>query len=142
MIKQNRFSNHGSLMAEAALIIPILLGIAIFIIELGNIFNLTNHLNQAARSAARYAAVTTSYTQQDLIDKSGASELFSDITKFSLTASPLAGSAKSVGTTISITTQYTYTPVANPFGFFGSSNSWAPVLTGSSSVRSEVSYAP
>ena len=137
-----RNNTKGIAIAEAALIIPILVGIVFLMIEFGNVYYLINNLNQAARSAARYASLTPSYTQQDLTNNSGASSLFSDVSNFSLTISPSVGSAKSVGTSIIVTTQYAYTPLLNPFGFLSSNTTWSPILKGSSTIRSEVAYAP
>ena len=126
-------------MSEAAIVLPILVGITFFIIEFGNVLYLSNTLNQIARSTARYASVTSSYTQQDLINASGANSLLQDVSKLTLTAIPSPGSSKTVGSTITINVQYNYTPLLNPFGLFNSSYSWAPVLMSSSIARSEVS---
>lgn len=132
-------SYKGSVMAEAALAIPLLLGVAFVIIEFGNVLYLTNTLNQISRSAARYASVTQSYTQQGLIDASKASSLLPDVSKLTLNVTPAPGAAKSIGTTITITTQYSYTPLINPFGFFNSNTQWAPQIKGISVARAEVS---
>ena len=131
----------GSVMVEAAILIPIFVGITFFIIEFGNILYLTNTLNQIARTGARYASVTSSYTQQGIVDASGASSLLPDISKFSLTITPPPGIQKSVGTTITVQVQYNYIPIINPFGFFYSNQTWVPVVRSSSVARSEVSGA-
>lgn len=126
-------------MAEAALMIPILLGVTFFIIEFGNVLYLSNTLNQIARSAARYASVTSSYTNQGLVDVSGAKKLLPDISKFTLTVDPASGTSRTVGTTITVDVQYNYVPILNPFGLFNSNHSWAPKVKSSSVARSEVS---
>lgn len=131
----------GSVMAEAAILIPILLGVTFFIIEFGNVLYLTNTLNQISRTAARYASVTPSYTQQGIIDASGASSLVPDISKFTLTVTPAPGVQRSVGATITVEVQYDYIPIINPFGFFNINQDWVPVVRSSSVARSEVSNA-
>lgn len=131
----------GSVMAEAAILIPILLGVTFFIIEFGNVLYLTNTLNQISRTAARYASVTPSYTQQGIIDASGASSLVPDISKFTLTVTPAPGVQRSVGSTITVEVQYGYIPIINPFGFFNINQDWVPVVRSSSVARSEVSNA-
>lgn len=144
MISKTHFLKRtykGSVMVEAALFIPIFLGITFFMIEFGNILYLTNTLNQISRTAARYASVTSSYTQQQLIDSSGASLLLPDITKFTLTITPVLGAPKSVGSTINVEVQYSYIPIINPFGFFNVNQTWVPVVRSSSIARSEVSGA-
>lgn len=134
-------SNKGSVLAEAAIIIPLILGLLFFIIEFGNVFFLTNTLNQISRTTARYASVTSSYTMQDLINQSRAGSLLPDISRFNLTIDPAVTSVKNVGTTITINVQYNYLPIINPFGFFNSNQNWQPVLRASSVARSEVSNA-
>ena len=141
---RNFFLNHstrGSIMGEAALIIPILLGVTFFIIEFGNVLYLSNSLNQISRTAARYASVTPAYTQQGAINASGAMTLVSDINKLTLTITPAPGTARSVGETITVSVQYNYTPIINPFGLFNSNQSWAPIVKSSSTARSEVANA-
>ena len=128
----------GSIMAEAAFAIPILLGIVFFVIEFGTVMYIANSLTQIARSAARYASVTTSYTNQDLINATNAKSLLPDVSKLTLSITPAIGGQKSIGTTISVTAQYNYTPIINPFGLFKSSQIWAPVLTKTSVTRAEV----
>ena len=131
--------NKGSVLVEAAFTIPILLGIMFLIIEFGNVLYLINSLNQISRSAARYASVTTTYSNQDLITASGANNLLPDPSKLTLTITPTAGSKKSVGTTITVSVSYSYTPIINPFKFFKASDSWAPTISSSAVARSEVS---
>ena len=136
----NKYRNSsGSIIVEAALIIPILLGITFFIIEFGNILYISNSLNQIARSVARIASVTSSYTNQQLITESGATSLLKDISKFSLTISPASGMSRAVGAQISVTAQYNYTPIINPFKLLNSNQSWSPVLRSIAISRSEVS---
>ena len=137
--KYYKRSCSGGVMAEAALIIPILLGVIFFIIEFGNVMYLGNVVTQIARTAARYASVTVSFTNQDLINASNASKLLPDVSKLTLTIIPAPGAQRSVGTTITVTAQYNYTPVINPFKPFNSSQPWAPVLNKTSVTRSEVS---
>ena len=128
-------------MAEAALMIPLLLGITFVIIEFGCVLYLSNTLNQIARTISRYASVTSSYTQQELVDASGASSLLPDLSKLTLNITPSPGAAKQVGSTITVTVKYNYTPIINPFGLFNSNQPWAPVIMSASVTRSEVSYA-
>ena len=138
--EKNKSLRHakGSVMAEAALTIPILVGISFVIIEFGNVLYLSNSINQIGRSAARYASVTLSYTQQDLINASGASSIIKDVSKLTLTISPTIGTTRSVGTTITVTAQYSYTPILNPFALLNSSNSWAPTVKSVAVARCEV----
>ena len=131
--------SNGNILVEAALVIPLLVGITFFVVEFGNVFYLMNGLSQVARNAARFASVTPAYTQQDLINASGANSMLPDIKKFSLTIIPSAGSQRFVGAAITVTVQYNYTPYINPFGLFNIDKPWAPVLRSSSVVRSEVS---
>ena len=128
-------------MVEAAIFIPILIGITFFMIEFGNVLYLTNTLNQVSRATARYASVTPSYTQQQLVDSSGASSLVPDISKFTLAITPAPGVQKSVGSTITVEVEYSYTPIINPFGFFNINQTWAPKVKSSSIARAEVSGA-
>lgn len=143
MITKNKTSRpqKGSIMTEAALLIPILLGVAFFIIEFGNVLYLSNSLNQIARTTARYASVTPTYTQQNLIDVSGAMTLLPDVSKLTLTINPAIGAPKAVGATITVTVNYAYTPIINPFGLLGSGSSWAPTIMSASVSRAEVSNA-
>ena len=129
-------------MAEAAIIIPLLVGVSFFIIEFGNVLYLTNTLNQISRTAVRYASVTPVYSQQDLVNVSGAMSLLPDVSKLTLTISPTPGSQKSVGAQITVNVQYAYTPILNPFGFFNSNNTWAPIIMSASVGRAEVGYVP
>ena len=131
--------SKGSIMAEAALMIPILLGVTFFIVEFGNVLYLSNTLNQISRSMARYASVTPSYTQQELIDASGAESLLPDINNLTLTINPQAGAPRSVGATITVNVEYNYIPIINPFGLLNSNNPWTPRVRSSSVARSEVS---
>ena len=134
-------SCKGSVMAEAALIIPMLVGVTFFIIEFGNVLYLANSLNQISRTAARYASVTPTYTQQDLINVSGAMTLLPDVSKLTLTINPAPGAAKTVGATLTVTVQYAYTPIINPFGLLMSGQAWAPTIMSASVSRAEVSSA-
>lgn len=127
-------------MVESAILIPILLGVTFFVIEFGNVLYLTNTLNQISRTTARYASVTPVYTQQELIDVSGANQLLPDVSKFILTITPAPGAQKDVGSTITVQVQYNYTPIINPFGLLNSNQTWAPVVRSSSIARSEVSH--
>ena len=132
-------SKNGSVMVEAALVIPLLVGVTFFIIEFGNVLYISNSLSQVARTAARYASVTPAYTQQGAYDASGASSLLKNAsTKLTLTITPSPGTAKVVGTKITVSVKYSYTPLINPFGLLGSNKKWAPVLNSASVSRSEV----
>ena len=140
MLSINKFRSHnGSVIVEAAFMIPILVGITFFIVEFGNVLYLTNSLNQISRTAARIASVTPSYTNQLLIDGSGASSLLRDLSKFTLIINPPSGTSRSVGAQISVTAQYNYTPIINPFGLLSSNQAWQPILMSVSVARSEVS---
>ena len=137
-LKKN-YSEDGAVMAEAALVLPLLVGILFFIIEFGLVMYLSNSLNQIARTAARYASITTSYTQTNIETASGASAMLPDSMSFSLSITPAPGSAKSVGDAITVTVQYTYTPIINPYGLFNSNLSWAPIIKSYAISRAEVS---
>ena len=141
--KKNKFPRytHGSIISEAALVIPILIGVSFVIIEFGNVLYLYNSLSQIARTAARYAAVTSSYTQESLISASGASSVLSDVSKLTLNITPAPGEVRNIGDIITVNLQYNYTPVINPFRLFNSNQSWAPVIKSSSVARSEVPNA-
>lgn len=138
MIRNFKRSYKGSVLSEAAIVVPILVGVTFFITEFGTVLYLSNTLNQIARSAARYASVTPAYTQQGVVNATSASTLLPDVSKLTLTITPSPGTPRSVGTTITVSVQYNYTPVINPFGLFNSSYSWAPVIMSSSVARSEV----
>ena len=122
-------------MAEAALVIPFLVGITFFVVEFGNVFYILNGLSQTARNAARFASVTPSFTQQQLVEASGASSLLPEVSKMTLTIRPNIGAQRSVGSAITVNVQYNYTPLVNPFGLFNVSSPWAPVLRTTSVVR-------
>ncbi len=128
-------SEKGAVIAEAALVLPLLLAVLFFIIEFGIVLYLSNSLNQIARTAARYASVTTSYTNQDLVNYTMASSILPNVNNLSLTSSP---SSRMVGDAITITVNYTYTPILNPFGLLYSSNSWSPTVRSVSVARAEV----
>lgn len=136
-----RSPSSGTILVETALVIPILIGITFFIIEFGSVLYLSNSLNQIARAAARYAAVTPTYTISELIDVSGARSSLPDISKLTLNITPAPGATRSVGATITVNVEYSYTPIINPFGLFNSNTLWAPRVRSSSSIRSEVSNA-
>ena len=142
-VEKKRFkrSLKGSIIAEAAISIPILLAITFFITEFGTVLYLSNTLNQIARSAARYASVTSSYTTSDLVNASGATSLLPDISKLTLSVNPAPGTAGPIGAAITVDVQYNYTPIINPFGLLNSMQSWAPSITSSAVIRSEVSHA-
>lgn len=135
-------SPRGSVMTEAAFVIVLLIGITFFMIEFGNVLHLTNTLSQISRSAVRYASVTPFYTQEDLVNASGANILLQDVSKLTLTINPNLGAEKEVGTQITVNVQYTYTPILNPFSFFNSNQSWAPLIMSASVARAEVAYVP
>jgi Flp pilus assembly protein TadG len=56
-IHQRLRSEHGTAMVEMALIIPILLFLALGIVDFGRAMNYWNDVNQLAADGARYAAV-------------------------------------------------------------------------------------
>lgn len=134
--------NTGSVLAEAALVIPLLVGITFFIIEFGNVLHLNNSTNQIARTAARFASVTPSYTNQQLIDASRAQDILPNVSRLTLTVTPAGGAQRNVGATITVTAQYNYTPIINPFRLLESNQVWAPVIRSTAVARSEVSNVP
>ena len=132
-------TEKGAVTAEAALVFPLLLAILLFIIEFGIVLYLSNSMNQIARTAARYASVTANYTQNGTLTASGASSIVPDITKLTLTITPTPGSMVSVGASVTVTAQYNYTPIVNPFGLIPQSMvSWAPLVRSTSVARAEV----
>ena len=132
-------TDKGAVTAEAALVLPLLVAVLLFIIEFGIVLYLSNSMNQIARTAARYASVTANYTQSATLTASGASAIVPDITKLTLTISPTPGSMVTVGTSITVTAQYNYTPVVNPFALLPQSTvNWAPVVKSTSVARAEV----
>lgn len=143
MFKKFYFSRsiRGAVMAEAALVIPLLIGITYVITEFGNVFYISNSLNQVARTMARYAAVTQNYTNAGLLSSAGASSVL-DTTKIAITITPAAGASRSIGDTITVSLTYSYTPIVNPFRLFNSNNSWAPSIMTSAISRSEVKQYP
>lgn len=131
--------NKGAVMAEFALAVPILIGILFFVIEFGNILYLSNSLNQIARSAARYAAVNTSYTSATLKTAANSSSILPIPASLTLSFSP--SSSVMVGDAITITASYSYTPMVNLyrfFSFFTSSATWTPTLSSVAVSRAEV----
>lgn len=140
-MKKFERSKRGTVMAEAAIILPLFLAILFFVIEYGMVLYLSNSMNQISRSAARFASVTVSYTDQDLIDATMASAIVPDISKLTLTISPSSSSSRSVGTTITVTAQYNYIPIINPYLLLMSGNSWAPTVRSTSVARAEVASA-
>lgn len=127
--------------AEAALVLPLLVAIAFFITELGNVLYLTNSVNQITREAARYASVTPAYTYEDLIRESGAADVLPDVSKLTLTSDPAPGATRAVGTKITIMAEYNYTPIINPFRILNLTQTWIPVIRSTSVARAEVSNA-
>ena len=130
----------GSVMVEAALILPILLGVTFFILEFGNVLYLINTVNEIARISARLAAVYPSYTTTQLISQCNASSVVQDVSKLSLTVTPSPGASRNVGDAITVTAQYTYTPYINPFKLlnFSSSQTFAPTIRSMAVARAEV----
>lgn len=143
MVKKFNFprSYKGAVMAEAALVIPLLIGITYVITEFGNVLYISNSLNQVARTMARYAAVTQNYTNSSLLTSSGASSVL-DTSKITITITPAAGASRNIGDTITVSLVYSYTPIVNPFRLFNSNSSWAPNIRTSAISRSEVKQYP
>ncbi len=135
-------SLHGSILAEAALAIPLVIAALFFIIEFGNVLYLNNSVNQISRSAARHISVNSTYTNQDLINISGAMNILPDVGKLTFAITPQSGAQIRVGDAITVVTQYNYTPIVNPYRLLFLNNSWAPAVRGVSVIRSEVSNAP
>ena len=134
-------SHKGAVMAEAALVIPLLIGITFVITEFGNILYISNSLNQIARTMARYASVSQNYTNAGLLSSAGAGSVL-DTTKISITITPAAWAARSVGDTITVSLTYNYTPIVNPYRFFNANSNWAPNIRTSAISRSEVKQYP
>lgn len=144
MIKEKKLltrKRSGAVMAEAALVLPILIGITFAITELGNILYISNSLNQLARTIARYASVSQNYTNAGLLTQSGAASIV-DTSKVTLTISPAAGASRNVGDQISVTLRYAYTPIVNPYRLFSSSATWISSISSSAVSRSEVKQYP
>lgn len=143
MVKRLRISRSikGAVMAEAALVIPLLIGITFVITEFGNILYISNSLNQVARTMARYAAVSQNYTNNGLLSSAGASNVL-DTTKISITITPAAGAARNIGDSITVSLSYNYTPMVNPFRLFNSNATFAPSIMTSAVSRSEVKQYP
>jgi Flp pilus assembly protein TadG len=140
MIKSR--SIQGSILAEAALAIPLVVAALFFIIEFGNVLYLNNSVNQISRSAARYISVNSTYTNQDLINVSGAMNIVPNLERLTFTITPQSGAQVRVGDTITVTAQYNYTPIVNPYRLLFLNNSWTPTVRSVSVIRSEVSNAP
>lgn len=134
--------NTGSVLAEAALTIPLIAAITFFIVEFGNVLYLSNSLNQITRSAARFASVTPSYTNSQLIQASGAQNILPNVSRLTLNITPASGTQRNVGATITVTAQYNYTPIINPFKLLDSNYPWMPQIMSVSTSRSEVANAP
>lgn len=140
--KLNLFrSQNGAVMAEAALVIPLLIGITFVITEFGNVLYISNSLNQVARTMARYAAVSQNYTTNGLLTSAGASSVL-NTSNITATITPNAGASRNIGDTITVTLVYSYTPIVNPFRLFNSNSNWAPNLRTSAVSRSEVKQYP
>lgn len=134
--------NTGSVLAEAVLTIPLIVGITFFIAEFGNVLFLSNSLNQITRSAARFASVTPAYTNNQLIQASRAQNILPDVSRLTLNVTPASGAQRNVGATITVTAQYNYTPTINPFRLLDCNSPWMPQIMSTSTSRSEVAYAP
>ena len=133
-------SIKGGVMAETAMVIPMLLGITLFIVEFGNVLYLINSLNQIARYAARYAAVNPTASTTTLKSASNASAILPDSSNLTLTVSPLPSGSRSFGDTLTVTVSYTYTPILNPYALlqFSSLNTWSPTISSKASTTVEV----
>ncbi len=136
-----RRNKNGAVMAEAALVLPILIGITFAITELGNILYISNSLNQLARTIARYASVSQTYTNNGLLTQSGASSIV-NTSNVTLTISPAAGASRNVGDQITVTLRYAYTPIVNPYRLFNSTATWISTISSSAVSRSEVKQYP
>ena len=132
--------NKGNVFAEAVVILPIIVAIAFFIVEFGNVLYLINSVNQIARSAARYASVTANYgDENDLLTSVNASSLVPDSSLLSLAITPAPNTTRALGDQITVTVTYAYTPVLNPFNIIDSSTSWAPMITGTCIASTSIS---
>ena len=143
LIKKNIRSRKGNVMAEAAIVIPLLMGIIFFIVEFGNVLYISNTLNQVARTGARYASITAGYTQSGVESAAGGSTLLSMAdTLLTTTITPSPGTAIAIGDSILVMVSYMYIPTINPFSLIDATTSWSPVLKSTAVIRSEVLYAP
>ena len=138
-----RRNRNGAVMAEAALVLPLLIGITFAITELGNILYISNSLNQLARTIARYASVSQNYTNAGLITQSGASSIV-NTSNLTLTITPAAAASRNVGDQITVVLRYSYTPIVNPYRLFSfsSTTSWISSISSTAVARSEVKQYP
>lgn len=137
---KNTRNEKGVVMAEAALTLPLLAGILYIMFEIGNVFYLSNSLNQIARTAARYAAINQSYTDSSLLTFALTHESSTTIphsSNVSISVSPTPGT-QSVGDTITVTLTYAYTPLVNPMGLLSPGSTWAPSIMATAISRAEV----
>ncbi len=133
-------SNSGAALAEAAISIPLLVAIMLFVIEVGRFMYISNCLTQAANTAARYAAVHESYSSSDLVNYAtvqGMSYTIPNPENISIDLSPDEGT-QMVGDIIIIMLTYDYSPLVNPFILLPGEYSWPPPLMATAKSRAEI----
>lgn len=140
MVKKYKIirSKKAVVLAEFALSIPILLGFMFFIIEFGNVFYLTNSVNNIVCNAARYAAIYPNATETILKDKAGASDALDNPALLTLSVTPVPGATRTIGDPIIVTATYSYTPTFNPLILFSATDTWNPNITGTAVSRVEI----
>ncbi len=133
--------NKGSVIGEAAIVIPLMLVITFGITEFGNIFFIKNKLSQLARAISRNASVSQNYNNADLLTQVNASALI-DTSMLTFNISPTAGASRNIGDTITVTLSYSYDPVINPLRVIDSMATWISSINSSAAARSEVRQYP
>jgi len=131
----------GAVLAETALILPIVLGVTFAVIEFGRIFYYVNSLNHICRASARYASIGPNYTTTRLKTLSNATTLIPSAITITLTVSPTTGTVRLVGDLITVTASIPFDPVFPDFiKLFtgGTSTMWPTTLTVRATNRVEV----
>lgn len=126
----------GAILTEAALLIPLLAFISFCILEFCNILYLMNTLNFISQYSSRYAAVNPNADYSEILNATHVNKLLPDSSNLTINISPSPGNSRSIGSKITTTLSYNYTPLINPFVFFnpGSSASVIPLKVSNSSL--------
>ena len=111
-----KHNERGAVAVEFALVAPILLALAIAIVEFSNTYNIQVSVTQASREAARTMAITHDAAKATAAGKAGAPSINTGLLSFDYSAAscPVA----TPPSTASVTVTYTGTSLT---GFFGSS---------------------
>lgn len=112
-------SERGAAAVEFALLVPILIMIALGIMEFGRAYNAQVTLTNAAREGARSMAITNNATSARSAAKNAASHLNPAISDGNIAFSPTACTA---GSQMTVTISYnlsTMTGIAGPFAMTG-----------------------